>query len=65
MNIKKSQHPKVYIAIDKQEVEELKDKIREYRAKNNPQRAEGMQEAIDWIKAHDIYTRPWDRDEKE
>jgi len=52
-------HPKVYIALNKAEIEELKQKVKESVNHNNKEKAAGIQEAIDWIIAHDIYTRPW------
>jgi hypothetical protein len=50
-------HPKIYISLDKKEIEDLKEKAKQYIKENNRQKAEGILEAIDWIDKHNIYTR--------
>jgi hypothetical protein len=52
-------HPKIYIALDKAEIKELKQRARNYIKENKTERAEGILESIEWITDHDIYTRPW------
>jgi hypothetical protein len=63
-------HPRIYIALDKAEVDELERNARwdmgQVGMGNSNEKSIRNQtiiEIVQWIRDHDIYTRPWPEEE--